>query len=87
MMQAGMVQSLYQYYERLRDKGDLPSVGFRNTDIHYTLVIDHNGKLTHVSNNMDGNNKRAGQRTTAPYRGKRTTGIKANFLCDNSKYL
>lgn len=87
MKHTGLVQSLFQYYESQRDIGELPQTGFRLTDVHYTLSIDLNGNLVHVSNNMDSGKKSKGQLTTAPYRGKRTAGIKANFLCDNSKYL
>jgi hypothetical protein len=82
-----MLQALYSRYKKLRQQGELPEVGFRSTDVHYVLVLDHRGHLKAIQECGEGGNSKTGQITVAPYRGKRTSGVKANFLCDTSKYL
>lgn len=87
MSHHGMLQALYSRYRSLHEAGELPPVGFRFTDIQFVLVLSPDGELLEIQACGDDGKSNTGQVTVAPYRGKRTSGIKANFLCDTSKYL
>lgn len=87
MNQSGMLQALYHRYEKLLENDEAPPVGFRDTDVQFVLVLHPNGELIEIQSCGDAGARNDGQSTRAPYRGKRTSGIKPNFLCDTSKYL
>lgn len=87
MSHHGMLQALYTRYRSLHETGELPQVGFRSTDVQFVLVLRVNGSLIEIQHCGEDGKNNTGQVTVAPYRGKRTSGIKANFLCDTSKYL
>ncbi|MFA7346514.1 MAG: type I-C CRISPR-associated protein Cas8c/Csd1 [Desulfurivibrionaceae bacterium] len=86
-----ILHALNQYYERLCDDpvSAIPLLGFGAQKIHFALVIDSNGTL--VQGPVDLRN-REGRRLTpmaliVPEAVKRTAGVAANFLWDNTGYV
>lgn len=86
-----ILHALNEYYERLC--GDpvsaIPLLGFGAQKIHFALVIDNNGTL--VQGPVDLRN-REGKKLTpteliVPEAVKRTAGVAANFLWDNTGYV
>jgi CRISPR-associated protein Csd1 len=86
-----ILHALNHYYERLRDDPDIdiPLLGFGNQKIHFALVLDKSGKLLQVRDirEMGKNGKPVPTLLTVPTRSKRrTSGLEANFLWDNTAY-
>jgi CRISPR-associated protein Csd1 len=86
-----ILQSLNQYYERLKDdpQADIPLFGFGRQKIHFALVISEDGKLVQVRDLREKpKNKPIAVSLTVPQIGKkRTCGIEPNFMWDNSGYV
>lgn len=82
-------KELVNHYEAMKSEYDLPVQGFSREKITYEAVIDDSGKLlsfSPVSVNEKG--KIVPVIMTVPEMVKnRTSGIKANFLYDNAKYV
>jgi len=85
-----ILQSLVDYYEALAAHGGIARPGWGKTKIAFALELDENGALTRVlplaTQSADGK-KSVPQTKDLPAPVKRTVGIDANFLWDNSAYL
>lgn len=85
-----ILQSLVDYYEALAARGEIARPGWGKTKVAFALELDENGALTRVvplaTQSADGK-KSVPQTKDLPAPVKRTVGIDANFLWDNSAYL
>ena len=87
-----ILQALTRYYEDLLAQGKIDAPGWAPARISFALYLDENGGLTQVVPTME--NVPKGKKTVQqpqsmalPAAVKRTVGIAANFLWDNSSYL
>lgn len=87
-----ILQALMRYYENLLAQGKIDAPGWAPTKISFALYLDENGGLMQVVPTMEEVPK--GKKTVLqpqvmalPAAVKRTVGIAANFLWDNSSYL
>ena len=86
-----ILQSLNQYYERLRGdpQADIPLFGFGRQKIHFALVINNVGKLAQIRDLREKpKNKPVPASLTLPQIGKkRAVDIAPNFMWDNTGYV
>jgi CRISPR-associated protein Csd1 len=86
-----ILESLYKYYERLRDdpNANVPLMGFGDQKIHFGLVINAAGNLLKVRDlRTPRKTKLVPASFTAPQLGKkRSSGHEPNFLWDNGTYV
>lgn len=87
-----ILQALVDYYETLAQRGEIARPGWAKVKVSYALEIDENGRLLQVHSLKS--EKQTGKQTVMearemelPAPAKRTAGIDANFLWDNSAYL
>ena len=82
-----ILQALNEYYERLRNDPqiDIPEPGFSRQGIHFCLVLDTDGNL--VGDPLDLREGRNAKNLIVPQAVKRSSGIAANFLWDNTGYV
>ena len=87
-----ILQAPTRYYEDLLSRGEIAAPGWAPAKISFALCLNENGELTQIVPTMDEVSK--GKKTvfqpqliTLPAAVKRTVGIAANFLWDNSAYL
>lgn len=87
-----ILQALTEYYEALVRREKLDRPGWSKAKISYALELDAEGNLVRIHSLR--REVTQGKKTvvvpsdmTVPAPVKRTVGIKANFLCDNSTYL
>jgi CRISPR-associated protein Csd1 len=85
-----ILQSLYSYYDRLRQQKEsgIAAPGFAPQKVSYAVVIDRDGKLVDVQDIRDtsGKTPRAIE-ILVPEPVIRTVDVAANFLCDNTGYV
>ena len=87
-----ILQALTRYYEDLLAQGKIDAPGWAPVKISFALYLDENGGLTQVVPTMEDVTKgkktvQQPQSMALPAAVKRTVGIAANFLWDNSSYL
>lgn len=87
-----ILQSLVRYYEDLLAHGKLSAPGWSGEKVSWALEIAQNGQLLAVydiQTDVPRGKKtvRVPQQLSVPDRVKRSSGVAANFLCDNSSYL
>ena len=87
-----ILQALTRYYEHLLSRGEIAAPGWSPAKISYALCLNGAGDLEQVIPTMEEVTK--GKKTvlqpqtfSLPAAVKRTVGIGANFLWDNSSYL
>jgi len=82
-----ILQTLNDYYDRLIDdpKSDVPQMGFCIQGIHFCIVLDKSGRC--VGNPIDLRDGNTPKMLVVPQAVKRTSGIAANFLWDNTGYV
>jgi CRISPR-associated protein Csd1 len=82
-----ILQALNEYYGRLRDDPqiDIPEPGFSRQAIHFCLILDIEGKL--VDEPLDLRHGNTAKNLVVPQAAKRSSGIAANFLWDNTGYV
>ena len=87
-----ILQALTRYYEDLLSRGEIAALGWSPAKISYALCLNGAGDLEQVIPTMEEVTK--GKKTvlqpqtfSLPAAVKRTVGIDANFLWDNSSYL
>ena len=87
-----ILQALTRYYEDLRARGEIAAPGWAPAKISFALCLNGDGELTQVVPTMEEAVK--GRKTvlqpqvvSLPAAVKRTAGVAANFLWDNSAYL
>ena len=87
-----ILQALTQYYEELLVAGKITRPGWAKTKVSFALDLDDAGQvrqLLHLQREVQRGKKTAliPQELDMPSPVKRTAGVAANFLCDNSSYL
>lgn len=87
-----ILQALTRYYEDLLAQGKIDAPGWAPAKISFALYLDETGGLTQVVPTMEDVAKgkktvQQPQTMALPAAVKRTVGIAANFLWDNSSYL
>jgi CRISPR-associated protein Csd1 len=88
-----ILQALVRHYEDLSARGEIASPGWSQGKVSYALYIDDQGQLLRAASVKAEQIK--GKKTVLapqvmdklPAPVKRTVGIAANFLCDNSSYI
>ena len=87
-----ILQALVSYYETLAARGELPQPGWAPVKVSYVLNLADQGDITTVvciKEEVTRGKKKAlvPQIIQLPAPVKRTAGVTANFLCDNSSYI
>lgn len=87
-----ILQALTRYYETLAEKGVIAQPGWVAVKVSYVITLDDEGGVISVASVKEeverGKKKYLQPRMMAlPNPVKRTVGIAANFLCDNSTYM
>lgn len=87
-----ILQALTEHYKELSKNGDVAPFGWSEAKISFALCIDANGVLERVIDIRDVpvQAKKAtpvAQRFELPVAAKRSSGVAANFLWDNSAYM
>lgn len=85
-----ILQALVDYYEQLSAQGRIAKPGWAKVKVSWALEIDENGQLLDVlplrTPSGDGK-KMLPREMELPAPVKRSSGVSANFLWDNSSYL
>lgn len=87
-----ILQALTEYYQALEREGKIAAPGWSPVKVSYALCLAADGTLAHVDF-MQTEQARgektilAPQNISLPAPVKRTVGVAANFLCDNSSYI
>ena len=87
-----ILQALTQYYEELLAAGKITRPGWAKAKVSFALDLDDAGQvrqLLHLQREVQRGKKTVlvPQELDMPSPVKRTAGVAANFLCDNSSYL
>ena len=87
-----ILQALVSYYEILAARGELPQPGWAPVKVSYVLNLDDQGDITTVvciKEEVTRGKKKTlvPQTIQLPAPVKRTVGVTANFLWDNSSYI
>lgn len=85
-----VVSSLYKYYETLLNDevSGISKPGFSRARVGYCLVLSRDGRLLDVIDlRIKRNEKMVLREINVPEQGIRTSGVSANFMCDNSTYI
>lgn len=89
-----ILQALVDYYEALAERGEIARPGWGLAKVSYALSLDENGRLLHVTDvrheeprGKDGKKTWVPTVMEVPEPVKRSSGVAANLLCDNSAYL
>lgn len=87
-----MLQALTKHYETLANQGKVSKPGWCRAKVSYALDIDTDGSLlgaiTLKQEELRGKKTvLAPQSIEVPAMVARSSGVSANFLCDNSKYI
>lgn len=87
-----ILQALVEYYERLRENGMVSGEGWCRAGVSYGINLSVDGKITGIISLKHAETR--GKKEvwvptpmTVPEMVTRSSGISANFLCDNSKYI
>lgn len=87
-----ILQSLVQYYEALEQKGEITRPGWCIARVSFALELSPNGDLKRIislKNEVPKGKKTVWepQKLKVPQMITRSSGVTANFLCDNSSYF
>ena len=87
-----ILQALTEYYQALAQSGKIAAPGWAPVKVSFALQLSAEGALQQVFDlqTEQPRGKRtvlAPRRIVLPAPVKRTVGVAANFLCDNSGYL
>lgn len=87
-----ILNSLVSYYEALADRGKLERPGWGTARVGYKVCLRPDGSVREITSikeeKTDGKKKRlVGLEITVPEQVVRSSGIKANFMCDTAAYL
>lgn len=87
-----ILQALTKHYEDLLKRGDIAAPGWGPAKLSFALCLSADGKLTQTIPTTE--EKKQGKKTallpierSLPAAVKRSSGVAANFLWDNSTYL
>jgi len=88
-----IINSLVKYYDKLIEDGeDIPMMGYTPRKVKYILDINESGELLDIVPNVEitetkGKSREITKEFIVPDGGKRSSGVKPYFLCDNAKYI
>ena len=85
-----IINALHSYYETLLNDDDsgVSKPGFSKARVEHCLVLSQNGRLIDLIDMRVENEKKTVSRVMdVPEQVKRTSGVAANFLCDNCTYV
>ncbi|MGM9618450.1 MAG: type I-C CRISPR-associated protein Cas8c/Csd1 [Oscillospiraceae bacterium] len=85
-----ILQALCAYYDALAARGKISPPGWCEAKVSFALAIDESGTLHGViplKSIPAGGKKEAPKLLRVPEQVKKTSGISANFLCENSAYF
>ncbi len=85
-----ILQKLYQYYETLLndEHAEISRPGYSIAKVSHALVISANGILTNIIDmRVERGKNLVSREMNVPEQVKRSSGISANFMCDNSTYV
>ena len=87
-----ILQSLMQYYESLAEKGKVPRMGWCYAKVSCAIDLNEDGQVKAIIPlkvpEMFGKKEVwVSKQMNVPKMVVRSSGISANFLCDNSKYM
>lgn len=85
-----ILQALCAYYDALARRGEIAPPGWSTARVSFALDLDEDGALCGLIPLMirpAGAQKEIPQPMQVPERVKKTSGVCANFLCENSSYL
>lgn len=87
-----ILQALVKYYEDLEKQGKLPGQGWCQAKVSYGINLSTDGNIKNIiwlKDEIQAGKKQiwTSKTMSVPAMLTRSSGIAANFLCDNSKYL
>jgi CRISPR-associated protein Csd1 len=84
-----ILQALYSYYQRIKDRPDVATYGFARQKCHFCLVLSRDGGLVQVKDIRDSSGKKpvATELIVPILQAKRTSGVNSCFLSDNTGYV
>lgn len=87
-----ILQALNDYYLRRQrsqnPQNRLPALGLEEKEIPFVIEIDADGRLVNLADTRTTEGKKKiGQRFLVPQGAKKTSGVAANLLWDNSEYI
>lgn len=87
-----ILQSLVSLYDKLAEKGKLDRPGWQEAKVTYALQLNEDGGIRRavslmVPSIVGKKEKLVPTVIKVPAQVKRTVGVAANFLCDNSSYM
>ncbi len=87
-----ILQALCKYYEQLAKEGKVSTPGWCQAKVCYAIELNEEGNVKAIFDLRDekgeGNRKKKEPKSLhVPEMVTRSSGISANFLCDNAKYL
>ncbi|GAB7387099.1 type I-C CRISPR-associated protein Cas8c/Csd1 [Bacillaceae bacterium] len=85
-----IIQALYQYYQRLLEDehSGVSRPGFSKAKVSFALVLSKTGELLNIVDlRVERGKKLVSREIDVPEQVKRSSGITANFMCDNCTYL
>lgn len=85
-----ILQALVEYYNALAARGKISLPGWCDAKVSYALHIEEDGTLAGVlplKYRPEGGKKEIPQILRVPQQVKKTSGVNANFLCENSSYF
>ncbi|MFB3895589.1 MAG: type I-C CRISPR-associated protein Cas8c/Csd1 [bacterium] len=85
-----ILQSLYQYYQRLLDdpESHVAKPGYSKAKVSFALNISKDGELLNLIDLRKQEGKKLiSPEIDVPVQGKRTSGMSSNYLSDNPKYV
>ena len=85
-----ILQALCDYYDALSRRGDITPPGWSVAKVSFALELDEQGALQGIiplKIMPEGGKKEIPQSLQVPEQVKKTSGVSANFLCENSSYF
>ena len=87
-----ILQALVNHYENLAERGKVDQEGWSKAKVSYAINLSKDGKILGIFS-LKQEEERGNKRVWVPRQIKvpemvtRSSGVSANFLCDNSKYM
>lgn len=85
-----ILQSLVDYYEELAARGEIARPGWAKVKVSWALELNENGELVNVlplRHPSEDGKRMVPREMESPAPVKRSSGVSANFLWDNSSYI
>ncbi len=87
-----ILNSLVNHYEMLHESGNAPDFGWASVDVNLGILLDENGQVLNLiplvtTVQMGKKQVEKSYKLTVPVPVVRTSGVSANFLCDNPAYI